>query len=47
MIGTKKHGIGLKDKMGPLSLHDASRFSLMVPTETKHVCFLTPLVVGW
>jgi hypothetical protein len=47
MIGTKKYGVGFKDKMGPFSLHDASRFRFAVPTETKHACFLTPLVVGW
>jgi hypothetical protein len=47
MIGSKKHGIGFKDKMGPFSLHDASRFNLAIPTKTEHACFLTAMVVGW
>jgi hypothetical protein len=47
IIGTKKHGVGSKDKLGPFSLHDASRSSLVVPIETKHVGFPTPMVVGW
>jgi hypothetical protein len=47
MIGTKKPGVGFNDKMGPFSLHDASRFRFTVLVETKHACFLTPLVVGW
>jgi hypothetical protein len=40
MIGTKKHGVGF-DRLGPLSLHDASRSNLVVFTEIKRVCFLT------
>jgi hypothetical protein len=45
MIGTKKHGVGFENRLGPSSLHDASRFSLMIPIETGHVYFPTPLVV--
>jgi hypothetical protein len=37
MIGTTKHGIGSKDKLGPFSLHDSSRFNLVVPTNIKDV----------
>jgi hypothetical protein len=33
MISTKKHGVGFEDRLGPFSLHDASRSNLMVPTE--------------
>ncbi len=47
MIGTKKHGVGFKNRLRPFSLHDASRSSLMVSTKTKHVGFSTPLVVIW
>ncbi len=47
MISTKKHGVGSKDKLGPFSLHDASRSSLITPIQTKHVSFPTPMVVGW
>jgi hypothetical protein len=46
MIGTKEHGVGFDDKLGPFSLHDASRSNLMVPIETLHVYFPTPLIVG-
>jgi hypothetical protein len=46
MISTKTHGVGSKNKLEPLSLHDASRSSLVVLTEIKHVGFPTPLVVG-
>ncbi len=45
MIGTNKHGVKSKDRLGPFSLYDASRFSLVVPIETKHVHFLIPMVV--
>jgi len=45
MIGTKKHGVGFEDRLGPFSLHDASRSSLMIPIETGHAYFPTPLVV--
>jgi hypothetical protein len=45
MICTKKYGVGSKDKLGPFSLHDASRSSLAIPVEIRHVRFLTPLVV--
>jgi hypothetical protein len=45
MIGTKKHGVRSKDKLGPFSIHDASRSSLVVPTKVGHVHFSTPLVV--
>jgi hypothetical protein len=27
MIGSKKHGVGSKDKLGPFSLHDASKLT--------------------
>jgi hypothetical protein len=47
MIGTKKHDVMSKYRLRPLSLHDASRYSLMVPIETRHAHFLTPLVVDW
>jgi hypothetical protein len=47
MIGTKKHGVGYKDRLGPFSSHDASRFSLKVLMENKHARFLIPLVVDW
>ncbi len=45
MIGTKKHGAGSKDMLGPFSLYDASRSSLMVLIEIRHVCFPTFLDV--
>ncbi len=45
MIGTKKHGAGFEDRLGPYSLHDASRFSLVVPTKIGHARFSTPLVM--
>jgi hypothetical protein len=44
MIGTNKHGVGSKNKLGLFSLHDASRSSLTVPIEIGHVRF-HPLVV--
>jgi hypothetical protein len=47
MIGTNKHGVGSKNKLGPFSSHDASRSSLSVPIEIGHACFPTPLVVDW
>jgi hypothetical protein len=47
MIGPKKHGVGFEDRLGPFSLHYASRFSLVVPIEIGHACFLTFLVVDW
>jgi hypothetical protein len=46
MIGTNKHGVGSENKLGPFSLHDASRSNLVVFTKIGHVCFPTPLVVG-
>ncbi len=39
MIGIKKHGVRSKDRLGPFSLHYASRFSLMVLTQIGHACF--------
>jgi hypothetical protein len=39
MIGTKKHGCGFEDRLGPFSLHYASRSSLVVLTKIGHVCF--------
>jgi hypothetical protein len=45
MISTKKHGARLEDRLGPFSLHDASRSNLVLPTETKHARLLTPLIV--
>jgi len=47
MIGTNKHGVGLEDRLGLFSLHDASKSNFMVPIETGHACFLTPLVMDW
>jgi hypothetical protein len=47
MIGTNKHGVGFENRLAPFSLHDASRFSLVVLTENEHVCFFIPLVVDW
>ncbi len=38
MISTKKYGVGFKDKMGPFSLHDASRFMLTYDVMT--ICVL-------
>jgi hypothetical protein len=46
MIGTTKHGVGSKYRLKPFSLHDASRSNLVIPIETGHACFSTPLVVG-
>jgi hypothetical protein len=45
MIGTKKHGVGSKYRLGPFSLHDASRSNLIVFIETGHAHFSTLLVV--
>ncbi len=45
MIGTNKHVVGFENRLGPFSLHDASRSSLMVFIKIKHVRFLIPLVV--
>jgi hypothetical protein len=45
MIGTKKHGVGFKDRLGPLSSYDPSRSCLMDPIEIGHVHFLILLVV--
>jgi hypothetical protein len=42
MIGTKKHGVRFEDRLGPFSLHDASRSNLVILTKTRHVHFLTP-----
>jgi hypothetical protein len=39
MIGTKKHGAGSKNRLGPFSLHDASRYNLGVPIEIGHAHF--------
>ncbi len=47
MIGNKKHGVGFENRLGPFSLHDASRSSLVNIIKTGNVCFLIPLVVGW
>jgi len=47
MIGTKKHGAGSKDRLGPFSLHDASKYNLEVPIEIGHAHFPTSLVVDW
>jgi hypothetical protein len=47
MIGTKNHGDGSEDRFGPFSLHGASKSSLVVPNETIHACFSTPLVVDY
>jgi hypothetical protein len=45
MIGTKKHDIKYEDRLGPFSLHDASRFNFAVIIKIGHVRFPTPLVV--
>jgi hypothetical protein len=45
MIGTKRHGVGFEDRLGPFSLHDASRSILLVLIKIGHVCFLTLLVM--
>jgi hypothetical protein len=45
IIGIKKYGARFEDRLGPLSLHDASRSSFIVPIEIGHVRFPTPLVV--
>ncbi len=45
MIGTNKHVAGFENRLGPFSLHDASRSSLTILTKTRHVHFLIPLVV--
>jgi hypothetical protein len=47
MIGTNKHGARFEDKLGPFSLHDASRCSFAIPIKTRHACFSTPLVMDW
>jgi hypothetical protein len=47
MISTKKHGARFEDRLGPFSLHDASRSNLLIPTKIRHVRFLIPLVVDW
>jgi hypothetical protein len=47
MIGTKKHGVGSKNKLRPFSLHDASRSNLAIFIETWHVHFSILLVMGW
>ncbi len=47
MIGTKKYSVKSKDRLEPFSLHDVSKFSLIVSTETTHACFSTPLVMHW
>ncbi len=45
MIGIKEYGVGFEDRLGPFSLHDASRSSLVVPIEIAHVHYPTRLVV--
>jgi hypothetical protein len=45
MIGIKKYGVGFENRLRPFSLHDASRSNLVVPIETRHVHYPTPLVV--
>ncbi len=47
MIGTRKHGVGSKDRLEPILLHNASKFIFMVPIETRHVRFSIALVVDW
>ncbi len=47
IINTKKHGAGSENRLGPFSLHDASRSNLIVHTEIGHVHFLILLVVDW
>jgi hypothetical protein len=46
MIGTKKHGVGSENRLGPISLHDVSR-PFVVPIKIKHACIMIPLVVDW
>jgi hypothetical protein len=47
MIETKRHGVGSENKLGPFSLHDASKYSLTVPIKIKQAHFLILLVVDW
>jgi hypothetical protein len=47
MIGIKKHGVGFEDRMGQFLIHDTLKSSLVVPIETRHVHFPTPLVADW
>jgi len=47
MIGAKKYGVEVEDRLGPFSLHDASRSNLVIIIETRHAHFPTPLVVNW
>jgi hypothetical protein len=47
MIDAKKFGAGFEDRLGPFSLHDASRSNLTIDMKTGHVHFPTPLVVNW
>ncbi len=47
MIGTNKHGVGFEERLGPFSLHDASKSNFMVPIEIGHACFLTLVVMDW
>jgi len=46
MINIKKHGVGFENRLGPFSLHDTLRSSLMMPTNIGHASFATPLVVN-
>jgi hypothetical protein len=45
MIGIKEYGVEFEDRLGPFSLHDASRSSLVVLIEIGHVHYPTRLVV--
>jgi hypothetical protein len=47
MIGPKKHGVGFEDRLGPFSLHVASRSNFEVLIKTRYVHFSTPLIVDW
>ncbi len=47
MIGTKKHGARFEDRLRSFSLCDATRSNFAIPIKTRHVHFLTPLVVDW
>jgi hypothetical protein len=46
MIGTKKHGAQLENRLGPFSLHDASKSNLAILTKTRRSYFSTPLVMS-
>ncbi len=46
MIGTNKHGVEFKNRLGPFSLHDASRSNLVVLTKIRSI-FVFQLLWLW